>query len=210
MRVKICGITNLEDAGAAVDAGAHALGFVFYEKSPRCLSLKMAANICAALPPFVSRVGVFVNELEYTIEKAVVECGLDTLQFHGDEPPGFCQKFSPKAIKAFRVRTREDLRQMSDYDVDGWLLDTHAGETRGGTGRTFDWDLAVEAGKMGRPIILSGGLTPDNVAEAIRKVRPFAVDVSSGVEKAPGHKDSAKIQAFIRACREAYFPRPDS
>ncbi len=203
VRVKICGITRAEDADCAVEAGAHAFGFVFYEKSPRFVFLKTAANICASLPPFVSKVGVFVNELEYTIEKIVAECGLDTLQFHGDEPPGFCQKFLPKTIKAFRLRSRDDLRALSDYDVDAWLLDAYSEEALGGTGKSFDWNLAVEAKKMGRPIILSGGLTPDNVTEAICKVRPFGVDVSSGVEKSPGQKDPAKIRAFMEACRKA-------
>jgi len=203
VRVKICGITNTEDATSVVEAGVHALGFVFYEKSPRFVPLKIAANICAFLPPFISKVGVFVNELEYTIEKAVAECGLDTLQFHGDEPPGFCQKFPPKAIKAFHLRGRDDLRLMMDYDVDAWLLDARHDDARGGTGKTFDWNLAVEAGRMGRPIILSGGLTAENVSEAVRKVQPFAVDVSSGVEKSPGRKDPARIQAFIQACHAA-------
>jgi phosphoribosylanthranilate isomerase len=161
IRVKVCGITNVQDAIAAIDAGANALGFIFYDKSPRNIDIKTASNICAALPPFISRVGVFVNELEYTIEKAVSECGLDTLQFHGEEPPGFCQKFTPKAVKAFRIKTAEDLRPMSEYDVDAWLLDTHVEDARGGTGKTFDWRLAVEAKKMGHPIILSGGLTPE-------------------------------------------------
>ena len=202
IRVKICGITNAEDAACAVEAGAHALGFVFYEKSSRHVLMKTVANLCASLPPFVSKVGVFVNELERTIEKAVAECGLDTLQFHGDEPPVFCQKFLPKVVKAFRLRSRDDLRALSDYDVDAWLLDAYSGESRGGTGQSFDWNLAVEAGKLGRPIILSGGLTPDNVTEAIRKVRPFGVDVSSGVEKSPGQKDPVKIHAFLQACRE--------
>ena len=185
------------------EAGAHALGFVFFEKSPRNVSLKAAANICAALPPFVSRVGVFVDELEYTIEKAISECGLDTLQFHGDEPPGFCQKFAPRSIKAFRVRTTDDLRPLEEYDVDAWLLDAHSEESRGGTGKTFDWNLAVEAKKKGRPVILSGGLDPQNVAEAIRRVQPYGVDVSSGVETSPGKKDREKIRAFLKSCGNA-------
>ncbi len=201
-RVKICGITNMDDAWSAVEAGAHALGFVFYEKSPRHIPLKIAANVCAALPPFVSKVGVFVNELEYTIEKIIFECGLDTLQFHGDEPPGFCQKFAPKAIKAFRLRNREDLRLLEDYDVDAWLLDSYSEEKRGGTGKPIDWDFAIEAKKKGRPIILSGGLHVGNVVEAIRIVQPFAVDVSSGVESSPGKKDGVKICEFLKACRK--------
>ena len=203
VRIKICGITHLDGAWSALEAGAHALGFIFYEKSPRNVSLKTAANICAALPPFISRVGVFVNELEYTIEKTVAECGLDALQFHGDEPPGFCQKFTPKAIKAFQMKSIEDLRQMADYDVDAWLLDTYSGWARGGTGQIFDWKLAQKAKKVGRPIILSGGLDPKNVADAIQIVEPYGVDVSSGVEISPGRKDPAKIKAFCKACQQA-------
>src|SRR5205823_3953805 len=127
-RIKICGITRSKDALAAVEAGAHAVGFVFYEKSPRKVSILAAANICAKLPPYVSKVGIFVNELEYSIEKAIAECGLDTLQFHGDEPPGFCQKFKLKAIKAFRIRSADDLKVLPEYDVDAWLLDAYSEE----------------------------------------------------------------------------------
>jgi phosphoribosylanthranilate isomerase len=203
IRVKICGITNLDDARSAVEAGVHALGFVFYEKSPRFISIQEASNICAALPPFISRVGVFVNELEYTIEKTIAECGLDTLQFHGDEPPGFCQKFTPKAIKAFNMKTKEDLKLLQEYDVDAWLLDAHSDSARGGTGQTFNWNLAVEANKLGAPIILSGGLNPQNVQEAIRTVQPYAVDASSGLEVSPGKKDPQKVAAFLQACRQS-------
>ncbi len=201
-RVKICGLTRLEDALAAVEAGAHALGFVFYDKSPRHISIPAASNICNCLPPFVSKVGVFVNELEYTIEKAVAECGLDTLQFHGDEPPGFCQKFPCKSIKAFRIRSPQDLASLNDFDVDAWLLDSFSDTAPGGTGKTFDWALALEAKKTGRQIILSGGLTPENVTDAIQQVHPFAVDISSGVETSPGVKDILKIHRFAKAVRQ--------
>lgn len=202
-RVKICGITRESDAKAAIEAGVSALGFVFFEKSPRFISISAAANLCSTLPPFISRVGVFVNEVEYTIEKALSECGLDTLQFHGDEPPGFCQKFSTKAIKAFHPYRSDDLRILTEYDVDAWLLDSATNGSRGGTGQTFDWNLAIEASKHARPLILSGGLTPENVTDAILKVKPYAVDVSSGVESSPGRKDSAKIFAFLEAVRAA-------
>lgn len=198
VRVKICGITRLEDALAAVDAGAHALGFVFYEKSPRKVSIQTAANICAALPPFVSKVGVFVNELEYTIEKAVADCGLDTLQFHGDEPPGFCQKFPVKSIKAFRMKSESDLAALPDYDVDAWLLDAFSEKEQGGTGKTFDWSLAVKAKSIGKiPIILSGGLNPDNIQQAIKSVQPYAVDASSSLEESPGKKNPQRVKAFL-------------
>jgi phosphoribosylanthranilate isomerase len=201
IRIKICGITSLEDAQLAVELGANALGFIFYSKSPRNVSIQAAANICAALPPFVSRVGVFVNEIEYTIEKVLQECGIDTLQFHGDEPPGFCQKFPAKSIKAFQLQNEESLRQISDYDVDAWLLDSYSPDVRGGSGKVFNWDLAIEAKKLGKPIILSGGLTPDNVVSAVQKIQPYAIDVSSGVELSPGKKDADKLRAFFKACR---------
>ena len=202
VRVKICGITNLEDALAAVDAGADALGFMFYEKSPRKVPVKVAADIMRRLPPFVGKVGVFVNAAEESVRRSFAECGLDTLQFHGDETPEFCGKFSPlKVYKAFRIQTLESLQALPAYKTDAWLLDSFTPDKPGGTGTQFDWDLAIEAKQLGRPIILAGGLTPDNVADALRKVRPFAVDVSSGVESAPGKKDHEKIRDFIAAVR---------
>ncbi|HUJ10707.1 MAG TPA: phosphoribosylanthranilate isomerase [Verrucomicrobiae bacterium] len=202
VKIKICGITNLDDAELAVGLGADALGFTFYPKSPRSIKVTDAANICNALPPFVAKVGVFVNELEYEIEKALNDCLLNVLQFHGDEPPGFCQKFAAKSIKAIRVRDEESLRAATEYDVDAFLLDTYTDESRGGTGRTFDWSLAVSAKEiLSAPIILSGGLTTANVQEAIRKVRPYAVDVASGVEREPGRKDPEKLRRFIELCK---------
>jgi phosphoribosylanthranilate isomerase len=203
-KIKICGITNLADALLAVELGADALGFIFYPKSPRYVKLKDAANICNALPLFVAKVGVFVDELEYEIEKAQNECLLNALQFHGDEPPGFCQKFAAKSIKAIRVRDEESLRAAAEYDVDALLLDTYTDESRGGTGRTFDWSLAVRAKEfLSLPIILSGGLTTVNVQEAIRRVRPYAVDVTSGVEREPGKKDPEKLRKFIDLCKSS-------
>jgi phosphoribosylanthranilate isomerase len=201
-RVKICGITNLEDAQAAVAAGADALGFVFDPQSPRHIKRHAAANICHALPPFVMTVGVFVNELEYEIQSTLDDCLLGALQFHGEEPPGFCTKFAAKSIKAIRMRDETTLHAAAEYDdVDALLLDTYTETVRGGTGRTFDWSLADQAKKIGPPLILSGGLNPENVAAAIRRVQPYAVDVSSGVERAPGLKDHAKLRRFIEACR---------
>lgn len=203
-KIKICGITNLEDAQLAVELGADALGFVFYPKSPRYVRVRQAANICHRLPPFVTRVGVFVDELEYEIEKALNECLLTALQFHGEEPPGFCQKFAAKSIKAIRVRDEDSLRAAADYDVDALLLDTYTESQRGGTGQTFDWSLAIRAKEtLAPPIILSGGLTTANVQEAIRRVRPYAVDVSSGVEREPGRKDPEKLRRFIELCKSA-------
>jgi phosphoribosylanthranilate isomerase len=202
-KIKICGTTNLNDALLAVELGADALGFVFYPKSPRYINVGDAANICNALPPFVTKVGVFVDELEYEIEKALNECLLNVLQFHGDEPPGFCQKFAAKSIKAIRVRDEDSLRVAAEYDVDALLLDTYTDESRGGTGKTFDWSLAVKAKEIGPPIILSGGLTTANVQEAIRRVRPYAVDVASGVEREPGKKDPEKLRRFIELCKSS-------
>ena len=203
-KIKICGITNLDDALLAVELGADALGFIFYPKSPRYVKVRDAANICNALPPFVVKVGVFVDELEYEIEKALNECLLNALQFHGDEPPGFCQKFAAKSIKAIRVRDEESLRAAEEYDVDALLLDTYTDESRGGTGRAFDWSLAVRAKEfLSAPIILSGGLTTANAQDAIRKVRPYAVDVSSGVEREPGKKDPEKLRRFIELCKSS-------
>lgn len=203
-KIKICGITNLPDARLAVELGAAALGFVFYPKSPRYVPVAKAADICNALPPFVAKVGVFVDELEFEIEKALRECLLNALQFHGDEPPGFCQKFAAKSIKAIRVRDESSLRTAAEYDVDALLLDTYIDSERGGTGQTFDWSLAVKAQEtLAPPVILSGGLTPANVQEAIRKVRPYAVDVSSGVEREPGKKDPEKLRRFIELVKAA-------
>jgi len=202
IRVKICGVTNFEDALAAVDAGADALGFMFYESSPRHVAVKVAADIICQLPPFVAKVGVFVNATEETVRRAIAECGIDTLQFHGDETPEFCRRFLPlKIYKAFRMENLESLGALPGYRTDAWLLDSFVEGKPGGTGAKFNWDLAVESKKLGRPIILAGGLTPENVADAVRKVRPFAVDVSSGVESSPGKKDHAKMRMFIAAAK---------
>jgi phosphoribosylanthranilate isomerase len=200
-RVKICGITNLADAQAAVEAGADALGFNFYEKSPRYVSLKTAATISKQLPPFVMRVGVFVDEEPDFVLRAIGEAGLTMLQFHGDEPPEFCTQFGLMSMKAFRIRDAESLKKIPDYLTDAYLLDAFSSTAPGGTGEKFNWDLAVEAQKFGKPIFLAGGLTPENVAEAVKKVQPVGVDVSSGVESAPGKKDHAKVKAFIAAAK---------
>jgi phosphoribosylanthranilate isomerase len=200
-RVKICGITNLADALAAIEAGADALGLNFYEKSPRHISLNIAAEIASHLPPFVMRVGLFVNAPEELVSRAIGECGLSLLQFHGDEPPEFCTQFGLMSMKAFRIRDVESLKEIPNYQTDAYLLDAYSPEARGGTGEKFNWDLAIEAQKFGKPIFLAGGLTPENVADAVRKVRPFGVDVASGVESSPGQKDHAKIRAFILAVR---------
>jgi phosphoribosylanthranilate isomerase len=202
-RVKICGITNLADALAAVAAGADVLGLNFYVGSPRRVSMKTAAEIANQLPPFVMRAGVFVNADEDLITRAIGECGLSLLQFHGDEPPEFCAQFGLMSMKAFRLRDAESLEQMPKFSTDAYLLDAWSPAARGGTGEKFNWELAKEAQKFGKPVFLAGGLTPENVAEAVRKVRPFGVDVASGVESSPGKKDHAKIRDFIAAVRAA-------
>jgi phosphoribosylanthranilate isomerase len=201
VKVKICGITNLADAMAATEAGADALGFVFYDRSPRHVSIETAAAIMHQLPPFIMRVGLFVDAPPDVVIRAIGECGLNLLQFHGSEPPDYCLQFGLMSMKAFRVRDASSLQTVRDYPTDAWLLDAYCPEQPGGTGKTFNWELAAEAGQWGRPIFLAGGLNPENVGEAIRVARPYAVDVSSGVESAPGKKDPVKVRAFIQAAR---------
>jgi phosphoribosylanthranilate isomerase len=200
-KVKICGITNLADALAAVEAGADALGFVFHPASPRHVSVAAAQAIARQLPGHIIRVGVFVDPQPDLVISAAGECGLGLLQFHGGEASPFCRQFGVMAMKAFRVRGADSLQQISAYDTDAFLLDSCVPGKLGGTGEIFDWSLALAAKKFGKPIFLAGGLTPDNVAAAVRAVQPFAVDVSSGVEEAPGKKDFRKMRDFIAAVR---------
>ena len=203
VKVKICGVTNVADALAAAEAGADMIGLNFYEGSPRLVTPALAAEIARALPPFVLRVGVFVNPAEAQVLEAIAGCGLNLLQFHGDEPSDFCTQFGVMSVKALRVREAASLQALADFHTEAFLLDAYAKTGLGGTGEKFNWDLAVAAQKYGKPIFLAGGLTPENVAEAVRQVRPFAVDVASGVESAPGKKDAAKVRAFIAAVRAA-------
>jgi len=202
-RVKICGITSVADAQAAAEAGADMIGLMFYEKSPRHITLEQAAEISRALSPFVMRVGVFVDADEALVKQAIGRCGLGLLQFHGHETSEFCTQFGLMSMKALRVRDADSLGELENFQTEAFLLDAYSKNGLGGTGETFNWDLAVEAQKFGKPIFLAGGLTPENVAEAVRQVRPFAVDVSSGVESAPGKKDPAKVKAFIQAVKGA-------
>jgi len=197
VRVKICGITRLQDLHAACQAGADALGFVFYEKSPRHLTIATAAALVRELPPFVQAVGLFVNAEPAFIESVLQAVPLDLLQFHGDETPADCARFGRPYIKAVRVNRDTDLLKCAaDFDTArGLLLDAWVPGVPGGTGERFDWSLIPA--NLPRPVILSGGLTPDNVAEAIQRVRPWAVDVSSGVEAEKGIKDAHKIAQFI-------------
>ncbi len=202
VRVKICGITSLADAQLAAEAGADALGFVFYEPSPRYVSVETAAGILRELPPFLVRVGVFVDAPEDLVFRAISQCGLGLLQFHGGESAEYCLQFGLMSMKAFRIESADSLQRLAEYPTQAWLLDACAPDKPGGSGQTFNWDLAIEARKLGRPIFLAGGLTPENVGEAVRRVRPYAVDVSTGVEAAPGRKDPRKVRAFIQAAKK--------
>jgi len=197
VRVKICGITRQQDLHVACQAGADALGFVFYEKSPRHLTIATAAALVRELPPFVQSVGLFVNAAPAFIEAVLQDVPLDLLQFHGDETPADCMRFGRPYIKAVRMNRDTDLLKCAaDFDTArGLLLDAYVPGVPGGTGERFDWSLIPA--DLPRPVILSGGLTPDNVAEAIQRVRPWAVDVSSGVEAEKGIKDAHKIAQFI-------------
>jgi phosphoribosylanthranilate isomerase len=202
VKVKICGITNVADGLAAAQAGADILGFVFCEQSRRNISVAQASAIIRELPPFIMKAGVFVDAPEELVLRAAGQCGLNLLQFHGDEPPDYCTRFGIMSMKAFRVREAESLKRIPEYLTEAWLLDAYAAGKAGGSGETFNWDLALEAKKFGRPIFLAGGLTPENVAEAVARVQPFGVDVSTGVEACPGRKDHQKVAAFIRAAKE--------
>lgn len=202
-RVKICGITRVEDGLAAAHAGADAIGLVFAPQSPRRVTLAEAVAITRALPPFVSTVALFVNADRTEVEAVLAGLRPDLLQFHGDETPEFCASFGVPYIKAVRVRPGLDLLQFdATYGTArGLLLDAYHPQRHGGTGERFDWNLIPRG--LSKPCILAGGLTPDNVAQAVQRVRPWAVDVSSGVEASPGIKDAAAIGRFIQEVRNA-------
>jgi len=208
VRVKICGMTSRADAEHAIACGADALGLVFYERSPRCVDIARAREIVAGLPPFVSLVGLFVNATAQTIHDTVNACGLDLVQLHGDETPDDCRLDGLKVIKALRVRDRASLQLLDTYPVSAILLDTWNPDCYGGSGESFNWQLAADVARQ-RPLVLAGGLTADNVAEAISTVAPYAVDVSSGVESRPGVKDPDKVAAFIRNAKQM-LSRPPS
>lgn len=201
-RVKICGIKSMEAAHAAVEAGAHALGFVFAPSSRR-INPELAREIILTLPPFVSKVGVFVNEPRYSVEELGVFCKLDVLQFHGDESPEYCRRWSYQTLKAFAVGTDWDPAVLEQYtEVNSFLLDTKVAGKQGGTGQTFDWTRAIEAKACGKPLILAGGINPQNVRQAISQVHPYAVDVSSGVEL-NGEKDPELIRQLMSEIRRS-------
>jgi len=203
VRSKICGITRIEDALSAAEAGADAIGLVFYAKSPRAVSVQQARAIIAALPPFVTTVGLFVDASRQELDKILAAVPLDLLQFHGDESPAFCEALQRPYIKALRVKPGDDLAaQVAAYgQASGVLLDTYVPGIPGGTGEAFDWSLVPQG--LNKPIILAGGLVAENVAAAIRQVQPYAVDVSGGVEAGKGIKDAEKIRAFMRAVKTA-------
>lgn len=199
-KIKICGITNLADAEAAIEFGADALGFVFYPKSPRCLDTVKAGEIIASLPPFITTVGVFVNQDKPFIDRIVKECGLDVVQLHGNETPDLCSSIEKKVIKGVRIKSGADLTHLAGYRVDAFLLDSCRSEDYTLPTSTFDWEMAVKAKGLGR-IILAGGLKAENIAGAVKRVHPYAVDVCSGIEKEPGKKDMDKMKKFIQKVR---------
>jgi len=203
VRSKICGITRIEDALAAVAAGADAIGLVFYAKSPRAVNVQQARAIIAALPPFVTSVGLFVNASRCELGEILDAVPLDLLQFHGDESAADCEGYHRPYIKALRVKAGDDIAAacLAYPRASGILLDTYVEGVPGGTGEAFDWSLVPQG--LSKPIILAGGLAPDNVAAAIARVRPYAVDVSGGVEQGKGIKDPSKIQAFMQAVRRS-------
>ncbi len=202
-RVKICGITQVDDALAAVDAGADALGFVFYEASPRAVDIQSARLIFDKLPPFISKVGLFVNA-KYSYVNAVLDAlALDVLQFHGDEDEAFCGSFNKPYLKAIRMRDSTDLSDMAKIysSASGLLLDAFDSTQYGGTGQTFNWDLMPK--RCNLPIVLAGGLNVNNVHDAVKNTKPYAVDVSSGVEKSKGVKDHQLIKKFMHEVKRA-------
>jgi len=201
MKIKICGFTNADNAREASLLGIDAIGLVFYDKSPRHVDVESALEIVNALPPFINRVGLFVNADSSFIDEVLCEVPLDTLQFHGDESVLECTQYAMPFIKAVRVNQDTNLTQMADdyHQASGLLLDAFNKDAYGGTGKAFDWSLAKV--DIDLPIILAGGLNPDTVAEAIKQVNPYAVDVSSGVESEPGMKDIVKIKQFIQQAR---------
>jgi phosphoribosylanthranilate isomerase len=203
-KIKICGITNSEDAMVAVSAGADAVGFVFYRKSPRYIEPTLARQIIMNLPPLVTPVGVFVNEDRQVVRNLMDDCGLAFAQLHGNETATYCQELGRPILKALRVKDRSAFLALAEYrgraGVRGFVLDAFSDQAYGGTGLVIDWAVAAEAAKAAN-ILLAGGLTPDNVGKAIQAVQPYGVDVSSGVEREPGKKDHEKVRAFIHAAK---------
>lgn len=197
VRIKICGITNLKDAQLAVNYGAWALGFIFYRKSPRYILPAKAKEIIEKLPPFVTTVGIFVNEDVKIIEKVCRTTKIQTVQLHGNESPQFCRRLKGfKIIKAFRVGRDLSIRHVNSYDVSAVLFDTFQTDSYGGTGKVFNWGL-IKKNKIGKPVILSGGINPSNIKKAVNLLKPYAVDASSGVETSPGIKNPARMKRLF-------------
>lgn len=205
MRVKICGITNQEDAHNAVSLGADALGFIFAKDTPRYVDPETVQEIAMSMPPFVSLVGLFVNQDVEEVKSIMVQCRLDVVQLHGDESPGYCMALNRRVIKAFPVSDIEDLVPIAKYKgiISAALLDTKDKEKRGGTGRTFDWGVALKAQEFEIPVILAGGITISNIKKAIQLVNPYAVDISSGVESEVRKKDYNKMKEVIGSAKES-------
>jgi phosphoribosylanthranilate isomerase len=205
-QIKICGITNIEDALCAAACGADAVGFIFHEASPRYIAPTRAKGIIVALPRGIATVGVFVNREANDVAQTVEDCGLDLIQLHGDESPGYCRRFPPEqVIKAVFPRAPEELRALNTYDVRAFLADFREADRYGGTGKRADWELAARLGKT-HPLILAGGLTEENIAEAIAAVAPQAVDINSGIELAPGVKDQNRMRRIVAIIRRASPP----
>lgn len=202
-RIKICGITRLEDALIAAEAGADAIGLVFYESSPRAVTINQAKLICEAIPPFITTVGLFVNADKKFVDAVLTEIPLNLLQFHGEEPASYCEQFNRPWLKALRVHANMSINaKIAPYaNAQGILLDTYIAGVQGGTGKTFDWSIIPLS--INKPLILAGGLTIDNVQLAIQKVKPYAVDISGGVEISKGIKDANKIKAFIKKVKSS-------
>lgn len=204
VKIKICGITNKIDAIEAVRLNVDMLGFVLYKKSARYVRPGTIIDIANELPPYIAKVGVFVDEDAGKVSDLARECSLDILQFHGDESPEYCLQFkgSYKIIKAFKIKDKQSLKNINDYDADFYMLDTYSKWSKGGTGKSFDWNL-IERFEFLRPVILSGGLTPENVIEAIRSISPYGVDASSGLEASGGKKDPDLMKKFVENIRKA-------
>ncbi len=209
VRVKVCGITREEDALLAAELGADALGFVFHRASPRYITPREAGRIIQSLPPFLATVGVFVDAPLEEVESVIEQSGLSVVQLHGREPPEFCTRLAVKVIKALRVKGNTLPSGIDRYRVDALLLDTYREGLPGGTGTVFPWEVAREAKAYGR-LILAGGLHPGNVREAVERVGPYAVDVSSGVEASPGRKDPALLAAFLQRAKGPIDPGPEA
>ena len=208
-QIKICGITNIEDALCAAGSRADAVGFIFHRKSPRYVAPLRVREIMAVLPATMVTVGVFVNHDADEVKRTIGKCGLDLIQLHGDESPEYCRQFPPeRIIKAVSPRTPEELRALDAYDVRAFLVDARDPERYGGTGKRADWELAARLGKT-HPIILAGGLNEDNIGEALAVVNPWAVDINSGIERAPGIKDHDRLRRIVEMVHGTGLHRPE-